>query len=57
MRCDEADRVFYVATVGDVVYLLYCFEKKSQRTAKADVDLGKQRYRQKKSLIDARETP
>jgi phage-related protein len=49
--------VFYVATVGDCVYMLHCFEKKSQRTAKADIDLGKQRYRQMKSLIDARETP
>jgi phage-related protein len=50
-------RVFYVATIGDAVYESHCFEKKSQRTAKADIDLGKQRYRQVKSLIDARETP
>jgi phage-related protein len=54
---NEAHRVFYVATFGDCVYVLHCFEKKSQRTAKADIDLGKQRYRQMKSLIDARETP
>jgi phage-related protein len=54
---NEAHRVFYVATIGDAVYVLHCFEKKSQRTAKADIDLGKQRYRQMKSLIDARETP
>jgi phage-related protein len=54
---NEAHRVFYVATIGDAVYVLHCFEKKSQRTAKADIDLGKQRYRLMKSLIDARETP
>jgi phage-related protein len=54
---NEAHRVFYVATIGDAVYGLHCFEKKSQRTAKADIDLGKQRYRQMKSLVDARDTP
>jgi phage-related protein len=54
---NEAHRVFYVATVGDAVYVLHCFEKKTQRTAKADIDLGKQRYRQMKSLIDVKETP
>jgi phage-related protein len=52
---NDAYRVFYTATVGDEVYVLHCFEKKTQRTARADIDLGKQRYRQMKLLIDAKE--
>jgi phage-related protein len=52
---NDAYRVFYTATVGDAVYVLHCFEKKTQRTARADIDLGKQRYRQMKLLIDAKE--
>jgi len=36
----------YVATIGDAVYVLHCFQKKTQRTAKADIDLAMQRYRQ-----------
>jgi len=51
----DAYRVFYVATVGDAVFVLHCFEKKTQRTAKADIDLGKQRYKQMKELIQGRE--
>ena len=39
-------RVLYVATIGDAVYVLHCFQKKTQRTAKADIDLAMQRYRQ-----------
>ena len=47
-----AFRVFYVATVGDAVYVLQCFEKKTQRTAKADIDLGKARYKTMRALIE-----
>jgi phage-related protein len=46
-----AFRVFYVATVGDAVYVLHCFEKKNQRTAKADLDLGKARYKQMQIIV------
>ena len=53
----DAFRVFYVATVGDTVYVLHCFQKKSQRTTKSDIDLGKQRYRQMNELIQAKEKP
>ena len=49
-------RVLYVASIGDRVYVLHCFQKKSQRTARSDIDLGKQRYQQMKELIRARET-
>ena len=47
-----AYRVFYVATVGDAVYVLHCFEKKTQRTAKADLDVGKARYQAMRALIE-----
>lgn len=40
-----AFRVFYVANRGDAVYVLHCFQKKSQRTARKDIELGKQRYK------------
>jgi phage-related protein len=47
-----AYRVFYVATVGDAVYVLHCFQKKTQRTAKADLDVGKARYQAMRALIE-----
>lgn len=40
-----AFRVFYVASRGDVVYILHCFQKKSQQTARKDIELGRQRYK------------
>lgn len=53
----DAYRVFYVASIGDTVFVLHCFQKKSQRTATSDIVLGKQRYKQMKELIRGRETP
>lgn len=47
-----AYRVFYVATVGDAVYVLHCFQKKTQRTAKADLEVGKARYQAMRALIE-----
>lgn len=38
-------RVLYVAKFGEAVYVLHAFVKKTQRTAKADLDLGAERYR------------
>ena len=51
-----AFRVFFVATIGDVVYVLHCFEKKSQKTTKADIELGKKRYLQMMDLRRTRRT-
>ena len=42
----DAYRVIYVASIGDAVYVLHCFEKKTRQTPKADIDLARQRYRQ-----------
>jgi len=39
-------RVIYVATLGDAVYVLHAFQKKTQRTAKHDLDLAASRMRQ-----------
>jgi phage-related protein len=41
-----AFRVIYVATLKDAVYVLHCFQKKTQKTSKADRVLAKQRYRE-----------
>jgi len=44
---DEAGafRVIYVAKFADAVYVLHCFQKKTQTTSKADLDLAEKRYR------------
>jgi phage-related protein len=39
-------RVIYVAKFADAVYVLHAFQKKTQRTAPADLELAKQRYRE-----------
>jgi phage-related protein len=39
-------RVLYVAKFVEAVYVLHVFEKKTQRTARADVELARARYRQ-----------
>jgi phage-related protein len=41
-----AFRVIYVATFASAVYVLHCFQKKSQRTSRPDIDLAVQRYRE-----------
>lgn len=47
-----AFRVIYVAKLADRVIVLHCFHKKTQRTAKADLDLAKQRYKQAAAEVD-----
>jgi phage-related protein len=39
-----AYRVLYVSKFEEAVYLLHVFEKRSQKTAKGDVQLAKARY-------------
>lgn len=43
---DGAFRVIYVANLGDAIYVLHCFQKKSQRTSKEDLALAARRFRQ-----------
>jgi phage-related protein len=40
-----AFRVLYVAKFEDAVYVLHCFQKKTQKTSQADLNLAGQRYR------------
>ena len=40
-----AFRVLYVAKFEDAIYMLHCFQKKTQKTSKADLNLAAQRYR------------
>lgn len=44
---DEAStfRVVYIAKLADAVYVLHCFQKKTQQTAKRDIDLARQRLK------------
>lgn len=42
---DGAFRVIYVAKFADAVYVIHCFQKKTQKTNKADIDLASKRYR------------
>ncbi len=39
-----AFRVIYLATRQEAVHVLHCFQKKSQRTSKRDLQLAKKRY-------------
>lgn len=41
-----AFRVMYVAKFASAVYVLHCFQKKTQQTSKADIDLAAKRYRE-----------
>lgn len=39
-----AFRVIYVAKFADAVYVLHCFQKKTQKTSKTDLSLAERRY-------------
>ncbi|MDE3211018.1 MAG: type II toxin-antitoxin system RelE/ParE family toxin [Pseudomonadota bacterium] len=41
-----AFRVIYVAKLADAVYVLHCFQKKTEKTGKTDLDLAAKRYRE-----------
>ena len=36
--------MIYIAKFEQFVYVLHCFQKKTQKTAKRDLDLAKSRY-------------
>jgi phage-related protein len=38
-------RVIYVAKFAYTIYVLHCFQKKTQKTSKTDIDLAANRYR------------
>jgi len=41
-----AFRVIYVAKFAKAVYVLHCFQKKTPKTSKVDLDLATSRYRE-----------
>jgi len=41
-----AFRVVYVAKLVDAVYVLHCFQKKTQRTSQSDIELARKRYKE-----------
>jgi phage-related protein len=41
-----AFRVLYLAVRKEAVYVLHCFQRKSARTSRSDIELGKSRFRQ-----------
>ena len=43
---DGAFRVIYVATFAAAVYVLHCFQKKTQKTGMRDIELAKRRYKE-----------
>ncbi|WP_205203128.1 type II toxin-antitoxin system RelE/ParE family toxin [Azonexus hydrophilus] len=50
---DEAGafRVIYLAKLADAVYVLHCFQKKTQQTSERDIRLARKRF---KELTEAR---
>ena len=40
-----AFRIMYIAKFASAVYVLHCFQKKAEKTSKADLDLATKRYR------------
>lgn len=40
-----AFRVMYVARLADAIYVLHCFQKKTQKTSRNDLDVATTRYR------------
>lgn len=50
---DEAGtfRIVYVAKLADAVYVLHCFHKKTQQTAKRDVELARKRLKELRKEI------
>lgn len=41
-----AFRVLYVAQLKQSVYVLHCFQKKSAKTSRSDIEIGQQRFRE-----------
>lgn len=37
-------RVIYVAKFADAVYVLHCFQKKTEKTSQSDIDVATKRY-------------
>jgi len=49
-----AFRVFYVAGLGEAIYVLHACQKKTARTGRRDLEIAAQRYRQAAAAARAR---
>lgn len=56
IHTEAEHRVFYVARFEEAVYVLHAFEKKSQKTAKRDIELGRARLAEVHELRKRRKT-
>jgi phage-related protein len=45
VHLEGAWRLIFVAKFKDAIYVLHAFQKKTQQTPKADIDLARARYR------------
>jgi phage-related protein len=54
VRIGGAFRVMYVAKFAEAIYVLHSFQKKSNKTSKSDVELGRKRFRE---LVQTRRQP
>ena len=45
VRTGGAFRVLYVAKFAEAVYVLHAFQKKTEKTALADIEMARQRFR------------
>ncbi|MBM3391142.1 MAG: type II toxin-antitoxin system RelE/ParE family toxin [Betaproteobacteria bacterium] len=41
-----AFRVIYLAKLADAVYVLHCFQKKTEQTSDRDIELARRRFRE-----------
>ena len=46
LKIGRAFRILYVAKFAEGIYVIHAFEKRTHRTAQADVDLARQRFRE-----------
>lgn len=44
-------RVLYLSKIGDVIYVLHCFEKQSRKTDRRDLDVARERLSQVRKRI------
>ena len=46
IRTEDAYRVFYIARFEEAIYVLHAFQKKTQKTAQKNLEIGQKRYQQ-----------
>ena len=54
IQMGDAFRVFYVSKFDEGTYVLHSFQKKTQKTSKEDIAIGRQRYKKAQELHNQR---